>query len=809
MAENFHRLEENQTYWGRKKIGQKDYKECFGPNREVAEAALHDWLASLLKNKPQTKDSADLTLADTAPKFIAWKQKDVGETIRQYSVDKLEETLEYVSAYWPGYSKIPVCRLTRPDMEEMRADLKKGISQKTGDHLKPDTVNTYCATVKRLLKYLAEEAKFLTLGLFADLSKGIRFSRRTARMIEIPTPDQLAIMRSYLRRHLYGKGRKRKQIPYMADMLFLYGARIDMLRKLKVKNIDFARKIITFTVNKQSLGSPDQGELPLLPEAELLLREYIQLLGLGPNDFLFTIKTIGRSLKKAAALAGLSNWYHHACRKFVGTKLIQDGVDIPTVAEFLFHKDHGKTLLDHYRMACSRHLHGVGARIKMLPGVNIQIPEWITLTKPLIEKAIERIFAAEPEVAKPILEAVLDIGSSLQSGDARKALSRLNVVGGTHLQQDWSQANPHFMIHNQDQSRKTLSENLRYLLVSKGLSVSEASQGSGVPKYVIYEIQSCKYSGTPFFIEKLARYLEVSIEYFCDPKQPKMDAARVIKNFRFLADKFGHAGLALPSVIGKVVTGLILPPGDLVKKVSELVGVTIHELMTEDISQLPLVEPKPAQPKKLKLNRKAALPYLAANLEYHLMLAGLIPTEASRLMGMNCYDLPRYVAGKNFPVGKKIETIAAFFNTTPEALCAPAPDLDPVQIGLNISQLIEQKWMTPNAVAVASNIYPERLRETLTGKKLPSPHQLKRLSGFFGVSARDIITRKNQEILTIQQNATTGMKPLPAAGATSIPTMIASDPRHDGATTVPNLSDCNLLNLQNLRPAPASGGSTR
>jgi hypothetical protein len=487
-------------------------------------------------------------------------------------------------------------------------------------------------------------------------------------------------------------------------------------------------------------------------------------MGLGPDDFLFTLKTIHRSLKKAASLAGLSNWYHHACRKFVATKLIQDGVDVPTVAEFLFHKDHGKTLLEHYRMACGRHLREVGAKIKMLPGVDVQIPEWIALTKPLIQKAIEHIFAAEAEVAKPILEAVLDIGNSLHCGDARKALARLNPAVGTHLHRDWSQASPHFTTHNQDQSRKVVSENLRYLVLSRGLSISEASQGSAVPKYILYDLLSCKYSGTSYFIDKLARHFELPSEYFFDPKQPRVDAARIIKNFRFLADRFGHASLALPSLIGKVVTGLILPPGDLVRKLASLVGVTIHELMTEDISQIPLVEPKPVPPKRPTLDRKAALPHLAANLQYHLMLGGLIPTEASRLMGMNSYDLPRYAAGKNFPVGNKLETIATFFHTTPEALCAPPPDLDPVQIGLNISQLIDQKRMTPNAVAVASNIYPERLRETLTGKKLPSSHQLKRLSGFFGVSTKDIITLKNQEILTMQQNATASLKPLPAAG---------------------------------------------
>src|ERR1035441_4998991 len=104
LAENFWRLEENQTYWGRKKIAGKDHKQCFGPNREAAKAELHNWLASLLKNGPQPKEAGDLTLADTAPKFIAWKQKDVGDTIRQYSVDKLEETLGFVSSYWPGYS---------------------------------------------------------------------------------------------------------------------------------------------------------------------------------------------------------------------------------------------------------------------------------------------------------------------------------------------------------------------------------------------------------------------------------------------------------------------------------------------------------------------------------------------------------------------------------------------------------------------------------------------------------------------------------------------------------------------------------
>jgi predicted transcriptional regulator len=415
-------------------------------------------------------------------------------------------------------------------------------------------------------------------------------------------------------------------------------------------------------------------------------------------------------------------------------------------------------------MACGRHLREVGAKIKMLPGVDVQIPEWIALTKPLIQKAIEHIFAAEAEVAKPILEAVLDIGNSLHCGDARKALARLNPAVGTHLHRDWSQASPHFTTHNQDQSRKVVSENLRYLVLSRGLSISEASQGSAVPKYILYDLLSCKYSGTSYFIDKLARHFELPSEYFFDPKQPRVDAVRIIKNFRFLADRFGHASLALPSLIGKVVTGLILPPGDLVRKLASLVGVTIHELMTEDISQIPLVEPKPVPPKRPTLDRKAALPHLAANLQYHLMLGGLIPTEASRLMGMNSYDLPRYAAGKNFPVGNKLETIATFFHTTPEALCAPPPDLDPVQIGLNISQLIDQKRMTPNAVAVASNIYPERLRETLTGKKLPSSHQLKRLSGFFGVSTKDIITLKNQEILTMQQNATASLKPLPAAG---------------------------------------------
>lgn len=751
LAENFWRLEENQTYWGRKKIAGKNEKKCFGPNRAVAETEFHDWLASLLESKPQVKGLETMTLSDAGPKFIAWKQTAVGETIRQYSVDKLAETLVNVASYWPGYSKIPITKLARSDMEDMRACLKSAVSRRTGQHFKLGTVNTYCATVKKLLRYLTEEAGLITFRQFADLSKGFRFAKRAARTVEIPTPDQLAIIRSYLRRHIYGKGRKRRQIPYMADMLFLYGVRIDMLRKLKVKDIDFARKVITFTVNKQPIGSPVNGELPLLPEAELILREYLQPLDLGPNDPLFTLKTIHRSLKKAAALAGLSNWYHHACRKFVATKLIQEGVDIPTAAEFLFHKDHGRTLLAHYRMACGRHLREATCQIKMLPGVNVEIPEWIKLARPAIEKSIESIFAAEPEVAKPILEAFIDIGNYVREGDSRKALSRLNGTNGSHLKQDWAEADRLLMTRDQGESRRTVSENLRYLLLTNGLSIAQASQESGVPKYILYDVQSCKYSGTSYFIERLAAYFEVPSAYFFDPKQPKLDASRIIKNFRFLADRFGHASIGLPSLVGKVVTGLILPPGDLVKKVSALVGVTIQEMLSEDISKIPLVEPKPAEPEKPKLDRKAALPYLAANLQYHLMIEGLVPTDASRLMGMNCYDLPRYVSGKNFPLGRKLETIATFFKTTPEALCSPGPELDPVQIGLNISLLIKQKGMTVNAVAVTLNIYPERLNETLAGKKLPSPPQLKRISQFFGVSTADIVTNRGQEILRVPQ----------------------------------------------------------
>jgi integrase len=79
---------------------------------------------------------------------------------------------------------------------------------------------------------------------------------------------------------------------------------------------------------------------------------------IGMGDFLFagvTEQQARKAVRDACSATGLPDFTFHAFRRYFGTLCIRSGVDIPTVARWMGHKDGGRLLLKTYSAAQEDH----------------------------------------------------------------------------------------------------------------------------------------------------------------------------------------------------------------------------------------------------------------------------------------------------------------------------------------------------------------------------------------------------------------------------------------------------------------------
>jgi len=67
-----------------------------------------------------------------------------------------------------------------------------------------------------------------------------------------------------------------------------------------------------------------------------------------PNDFISPIKDAKKCLHTACRKLGFSQFTHHDFRHFFATTCIEAGVDIPTISQWLGHKDGGALAMKVY-----------------------------------------------------------------------------------------------------------------------------------------------------------------------------------------------------------------------------------------------------------------------------------------------------------------------------------------------------------------------------------------------------------------------------------------------------------------------------
>ena len=111
--------------------------------------------------------------------------------------------------------------------------------------------------------------------------------------------------------------------------------------------------------------SDDLRQVPLIPAVKQLIKRLKSAeIPTGSNDPVMLIKSPRIALGNSCKRLGIDHMRVHDLRHIFATRCIESGVDIPTLALWLGHKDGGILALRVYGHLCKKHSTAMAGRVK-------------------------------------------------------------------------------------------------------------------------------------------------------------------------------------------------------------------------------------------------------------------------------------------------------------------------------------------------------------------------------------------------------------------------------------------------------------
>jgi integrase len=362
---NLIRYEPSQTYFARLRVKGKLIRRSL-KTKTLSVAKLR--LADLEKMERKQANSATAVLQGKmtfGDALAAYKQKIQNDpnfkpATKEYYAFRIKALLKS----WPNLENKDVSKISRLECESWSAANAKNTSSSSHNQ----TVG-----ILRHVFQLAIEAgaRYDNPALAAKRTKP-----HTKKQIKLPESNQFERLVEEIRNSGSGFAKP------AADLVqFLaYGG----LRKSEAQNItwadcDFKRgKIILKGDPKTGLKARRVGEhreVPMIPNMWRLLK---RLQSERPNEpataKVMRVFECKKSITTACWKLGIPRFTHHDLRHLFATRCIESGVDIPTVARWLGHKDGGALAMKVYGHLRDQHSTTMAQKVVFSEGVSNVIP---------------------------------------------------------------------------------------------------------------------------------------------------------------------------------------------------------------------------------------------------------------------------------------------------------------------------------------------------------------------------------------------------------------------------------------------------
>lgn len=258
------------------------------------------------------------------------------------------EGVKALLASWPELEKLNPRKLTEHEVKEWSVRVRTT----TPNHVPHNAVSAMrnakgCSTSKHngMLDVLRLALDFAVKhgAAFSNVARGQSIKRPSQKPKQLTLPNRADFPR--LVTAMRGIGGNAKHAANLVELLAYSGARINEAKNLFWRDVDFDRN----QINLRETKNGDPRPVAMMAELRaLLLAMKEEQPGANKDDAVAQVFEAQKSLDSAAKRAGVPRMTHHDLRHLFATTCIESGMDIPTVARLLGHKDGGALAMKTY-----------------------------------------------------------------------------------------------------------------------------------------------------------------------------------------------------------------------------------------------------------------------------------------------------------------------------------------------------------------------------------------------------------------------------------------------------------------------------
>ncbi len=342
---NLVRYEPSGIYFARAKVRGKLIRKSLDTNvLSIAKLRLADVLDTEHKavGATKTKIIGKMIFADALALFQ--EQQKISTEIKERSKEYNQRCADALLKTWKGLETLDIKRITKQDCLRWRAEF--------GNRYGATTTNGTLSILRRVFDIAVDTgARYDNPARMKEVKR----ARVRRKELRLPEPDQFAALIKEVRES--GSGFS----PHCADAIefFSYaGPRLKEAARIFGRDCSFTKNEIVIRGDaKTGTKNWEIRRVPMIPEMRKLLERLKA--ERGEQAFLDNpvpkVRKFNRSLKRACKTLGLFHLTHHDLRHLFATRCIESGVDIPTVAKWLGHKDGGVLAMQTYGHLRDKH----------------------------------------------------------------------------------------------------------------------------------------------------------------------------------------------------------------------------------------------------------------------------------------------------------------------------------------------------------------------------------------------------------------------------------------------------------------------
>lgn len=329
----------------------------------VAKLRLADRAAEIEKQRGVTANIAAgrATMGDIIAVYRSRSEADT--SLKPSTIAARETAVKKLTKTWKGFEFLEPKNVTPSAINDWASRFKE---QGTG-YVPPgaktasrgnsaSSVNRAIDTLRRLMDIAIEQGQIYANPVLVKPPTG-RLKKKVVSK-KLVLPSRTDVEKIFLGMENNGApGGWGKEAADFCRCLMFSGARLGEMPKLTWGCIDHSRKLVH--IHGEKTESSDR-VIPLFPALEQLFTQVLQrrksaakyspdgIASTGPKDSIFRLAECQKSIDAACAKTGVQRITHHDFRHLFATICIESGVDIPTVAGWLGHRDGGVLAMKTY-----------------------------------------------------------------------------------------------------------------------------------------------------------------------------------------------------------------------------------------------------------------------------------------------------------------------------------------------------------------------------------------------------------------------------------------------------------------------------